>query len=86
MADFSVREMSIEDYEKLLQQPQNAVFAKVLLGARMAESDTRIAKAAKKIAEERAKQKAEEERAKKNGATQPAKAAAETSSRPGPGR
>jgi hypothetical protein len=56
MADFSVRSMTPEAYEKLMQQPQNRVFAQVLLGARMASNDPKIGKAAKKIAEEKAKQ------------------------------
>jgi hypothetical protein len=59
MADYTVRTLSPEDYEKLMARPQNEVFARVLEGARQSEWDQTIGKKAKKLAAERAKKKKE---------------------------
>jgi hypothetical protein len=73
MADYTVRTMSPEDYEKLLGRPQNAVFARVLDGAQKAEWDQTIGKRAKKVAAERAKQKKDAAAATAPASTAPVK-------------
>lgn len=55
MADFSVRSMSPEEYEKLLNLPQNGMFVKLLEGARKAADSPRLVKRAKEAAKEKAK-------------------------------
>jgi hypothetical protein len=80
MADLSVRAMSVEEYDRLLLQPQNAVLARVLEGVRKAEADPRIVKAATKIRNEK---KVEREKkaaeAKKAVASAPARGTAPAS-------
>jgi hypothetical protein len=79
MADSTVRTMSAEDYEKLLSRPENAVFARVLEGARKAEWDQKIGKNAKKLADERAKRKKAAEASTAAAATAASKPAVEAS-------